>query len=320
MSDACTRSSAWADPGEIANPAEIAALAILHAPNLTLMPSPRLAYADAREVCCSACMKAGAGTTKSAKKARDPEEERFLEKYRPGAFARPSVTVDLVILTVLDKDLKVLLVQRNEHPYKGRWALPGGFVRVSDDRNDQGEDLDAAALRELEEETGLSKEAAGQFFLEQVKTFGKPGRDPRMRVISVAYYALVRSTLVPLIRAGGDVAQTRWFSVAELAHLGPVPREGALAFDHAEILEATLQRARAELDRSSIAFELVGETFTIQELRAVHEAIRGEPLDPGNFRKKFLRMIEDGHIEAARGKRATASKPASVYRFARKPV
>ena len=275
-------------------------------------------------------MKAAASTSKimSAKKAGgglddrgardpDPDEDRFLEKYRPGAFARPSVTVDLVILTVLDKDLKVLLVQRNEHPYKGRWALPGGFVRVSDDRNDQGEDLDAAALRELEEETGLSKETAGQFFLEQVKTFGRPGRDPRMRVVSVAYYALVRSTLVPLIRAGGDVAQTRWFSVADL---GETQREDALAFDHAEILEATLDRARADLDRSTIAFELVPETFTIQELRAVHEAIRGEALDPGNFRKKFLRMIEDGHIEAARGKRATASKPASVYRFARKPV
>jgi 8-oxo-dGTP diphosphatase len=254
---------------------------------------------------------------KSAKKApvrereRGPEEARFLEAYRPSEFPRPSVTVDLVILTVTDKDLKVLLVQRNEHPFKGRWALPGGFVRVSDDRNDQGEDLDAAALRELEEETGLSPETCGQFFLEQVKTFGKPGRDPRMRVISVAYYALVRSDLVPLIRAGGDVSRARWFSVADL------PQEEPLAFDHGEVLEATLDRARADLDRSSIAFELVPETFTIQELRAVHEAIGGEPLDPGNFRKKFLRMIEDGHIEAARGKRPTASKPASVYRFAR---
>jgi 8-oxo-dGTP diphosphatase len=267
-------------------------------------------------------MKAAASTTKSAKKSsgrearegRDPEEDRFLEKYRAGAIARPSVTVDLVILTVLDKDLKVLLVQRNEHPYKGRWALPGGFVRVSDDRKNQGEDLDDAALRELEEETGLSPETCGRFFLEQVKTFGKPGRDPRMRVISVAYFALVRSELVPLIRAGGDVAHARWFSVAEL------PREEPLAFDHAEILQATLDKARADLDRSTIAFELVGEIFTIQELRTVHEAIRGESLDPGNFRKKFLRMIDDGHIEAARGKRATASKPASVYRFARSNV
>jgi 8-oxo-dGTP diphosphatase len=255
---------------------------------------------------------------KAAKKTpdreRDPDEERFLETYRPAEFPRPSVTVDLVILTVENGDLEVLLVRRNEHPFKNRWALPGGFVRVSDDRNDQGEDLDAAARRELEEETGLSKETAGHFFLEQVKTFGRPGRDPRMRVISVAYYALVRSSLVPLIRAGGDVSQTRWFSVAEL------PREQPLAFDHAEILEATLEKARADLDRSTIAFELVPETFTVQELRGVHEAIRGEPLDPGNFRKKFLRMIEDGHIEAARGKRPTASKPASVYRFTRAHV
>lgn len=259
-------------------------------------------------------------TAKSAKKfsRRDPDEQTFLERYRPGAFPRPSVTVDLVILTVHDGDLKVLLVKRNEHPFKGTWALPGGFVRVSDDRIDQGEDLDDAARRELEEETGLSKETAGHFFLEQVKTFGRPGRDPRMRVISVAYYALVHSAFVPLIRAGGDVSHTRWFSVAELAtsEAGHV----SVAFDHAEILEAALAKARADLDRSSIAFELVPETFTIQELRRVHEAIRGEPLDPGNFRKKFLRMIEDGHIEAARGKRATASKPANVYRFARTPV
>jgi 8-oxo-dGTP diphosphatase len=268
--------------------------------------------------------KAAKKPSPSAPRDRDPErdlaEARFLEQYRPGAFARPSVTVDLVILTVKDRDLKILLVKRGEHPYKDRWALPGGFVRVSDDKKDQGEDLDAAALRELEEETGLAEETCGQFFLEQVRTFGRPGRDPRMRVISVAYYALVRATLVPLIRAGGDASHTRWVSVADLAPGGTPAANGAnaeaLAFDHGEILEATLDRARADLDRTSIAFELVDETFTIQELRAVHEAIRGVPLDPGNFRKKFLRMIEDGLIEPARGKRATASKPASVYRFA----
>src|SRR5690348_6066087 len=111
------------------------------------------------------------------------EEARFLERYRPGDFPRPSVTVDLVVFTVIDKLLHVLCVRRNEHPFKGRWALPGGFVRVSDDRKNQGEDLDAAAQRELLEETGLSNTAAGNIFLEQVRTFGKPGRDPRMRVI-----------------------------------------------------------------------------------------------------------------------------------------
>jgi len=242
-------------------------------------------------------------------RSRAAEEEKYLAEYRPSEYPRPSVTVDLVILTVQDKDLKILLVRRDAHPFKGRWALPGGFVRVSDDRKDQGEDLDAAAVRELEEETGLSQPV----YLDQVRTFGKPGRDPRMRVISVAYYALLRPTLAPLVRAGGDVSHTRWFSVAEL------PSEG-LAFDHAEILDVTLERARRDLDRTPIAFELVPETFTIQELRAVHEAIGGAPLDPGNFRKKFLRMIEDGLIEAARGKRPTASKPASVYRFTKKSV
>lgn len=236
------------------------------------------------------------------------DEEKFLEDYRPGDFPRPSVTVDLVIFTVIDKELRVLLVLRNEHPFKGHWALPGGFVRVKDDRRDQGEDLDAAAVRELEEETGLATSAAGRIFLAQFGAFGRPGRDPRMRVISVAYYALVRPTLVPLIRAGGDVAHAQWFAVTDLPEL---------AFDHREILDAAIARARADLDRTTIAFELVPDTFTIQELRTVHEAIRGEPLDPGNFRKKFLRMIEDGLIDAARGKRPTVSKPASIYRFIR---
>src|SRR5262249_35224150 len=147
------------------------------------------------------------------------EERRFLARYRPSAFPRPSVTVDLAILTVVDGELQVLLVERNEHPFKGRWALPGGFVRVSDDREDQGEDLDAAALRELEEETGLSQATAGRLFLEQVKTFGRPGRDPRMRVVSVAYYALVRPTLVAsreIPRAGGDVSRATWRRVADV--------------------------------------------------------------------------------------------------------
>jgi 8-oxo-dGTP diphosphatase len=248
-----------------------------------------------------------------AERRTDPDEERFLEQYRPRDFPRPSVTVDVAVFTVIDKLLHVLFVRRNEHPFKGRWALPGGFVRVSDDRNDQGEDLDTAAHRELLEETGLSHAISGNVFLEQVRTFGRPGRDPRMRVISVAYYALVRPTLVPLIRAGGDVSHAKWFDVTELASSKRARTE--LAFDHAEIFDAALERMRIDLDRTGISFELVAETFTIQELRAVHEAIRGEPLDPGNFRKRFLRLIEDGVIEPARGKRATASKPASVYRF-----
>lgn len=249
---------------------------------------------------------------------QDETEASFLADYRPGDFPRPSVTVDLAVFTVIDRLLHVLFVRRNEHPFKGHWALPGGFVRVSDENGAQGEDLDAAAHRELLEETGLvhgalAHGAIANVFLEQFRTFGAPGRDPRMRVISVAYYALVRPTLVPLIRSGGDVSHAKWFDVTELAAAdGP---RSELAFDHATIFDAALAQMRVDLDRLPIAFELVPETFTIQELRAVHEAIRGEPLDPGNFRKRFLRLQEDGIIEAARGKRATSSKPASVWRF-----
>ena len=243
-------------------------------------------------------------------------EARFLERYRPELYPRPSVAVDLVVFTIIDRLLHLLLVRRSEHPFKGQRALPGGFVRVSDDRKDQGEDLDAAAHRELLEETGLSHTASAGIFLEQVKAFGKPGRDPRMRVVSVAYYALVRPTLVPLIRAGGDVSHAMWLELADLqpAPGGKKPRV-ELAFDHADIVVAALEKMRVDIDRTAIGFELVPESFTIQELRGVHEAVGGAPLDPGNFRKRFLRLVEEGVIEPARGKRPTASKPASVYRF-----
>src|SRR5579883_2460578 len=110
----------------------------------------------------------------------DDAEARFLARYRPEQYPRPAVTVDIVVFTIVDCDLKALLVRRAEHPFKEKWALPGGFVRVGDARKDQGEDLDDAAARELAEETGLPRGAA---FLEQVHTFGKAGRDPRMRVI-----------------------------------------------------------------------------------------------------------------------------------------
>jgi 8-oxo-dGTP diphosphatase len=240
-------------------------------------------------------------------------EKRFLEEYRPDDHPRPSVTVDLVIFTIVDHTLRVLLVRRNEHPFKGRWALPGGFVRVGDSRSEQGEDLDGAARRELQEETGLD----GQSYLEQLRAFGRPGRDPRMRVISVAYYALVRPSLVPLVRAGGDAAEAAWCDVLDvLGEDAARPDRRELAFDHGEIVKVALERLRRELDRSGVAFELVPEPFTIQELRSVYEIIGGQPLDRGNFRKRFLRMLEDGVIDHARGKRPTASKPANVYRFA----
>ncbi len=224
-------------------------------------------------------------------------------------FPRPSVAVDVVLLTVADTDLKVLLIRRGEPPFAGGWAMPGGFVRVKDSPADRGEDLEAAARRELAEETGLD---AGAVYLEQLYTFGAPERDPRTRVITVAYYALLGPELRGRLRAGSDAAEARWFS---LAH--EVPKL-ELAFDHDDILRAALERVRGKIDYTPIAFELVPPTFTIAELREVYEAIKGHTYDAGNFRRRFQRMVADKVIVRAPGKRPTGTKPAAVYRFARR--
>ncbi len=223
------------------------------------------------------------------------------------SYPRPFVTVDIVVFTILDADLKILLIRRKIPPFEGRWALPGGFVRVGRAPDDPGEDLDDAALRELSEETGL---APGTAYLEQLHTFGQAGRDPRGRVITVAHYALIRPDLAPLVRAGGDASEAGWRSLSEIS-------SGMLAFDHADILAAALARVRDRIDESPIAFELVPPTFSIPELRAVYEVIKGAPYDPGNFRRRFQRMVDDGLIEQAPGKRITGTKPALVYRFKR---
>lgn len=233
------------------------------------------------------------------------EDARFVEKYRPDAYPRPAVTVDLAIFTVIDARLVTLLIKRKEAPFRGRWALPGGFVRVGSSRKEQGESLDDAALRELREETGLPLDPG---YLEQVGAFGEANRDPRMRVISVGYFALIRPALGALIQAGTDASHAEWVSVKDV-------KKRELAFDHESILTTALARLRERLDGSSVAFALVGETFTIPELRAVHEVIHDQALDAGNFRRRFLRWLEDGVIEEAPGRRITASKPASVYRF-----
>src|SRR4051812_7586422 len=197
-------------------------------------------------------------------KARAIEDEKsFLAGYKPKDYPRPSVTVDLVVFTILDAQLRVLLVKRKEHPFKGTWALPGGFVRVDDTGPTQGEDLDAAAHRELLEETGLTGD---RVFLEQLYTFGKANRDPRMRVISVAYYALVRPDLAPIVRAGGDVSDAQWFVVESL-------KKVELAFDHREVVQTALDRVRGKLDYSNLAFDLVPLTFTIPELRTVFSIV-----------------------------------------------
>jgi len=239
----------------------------------------------------------------------DMTEEEFLKGYQKQEYPKPSVTADLVIFTVTDTDLKVLLIRRKGHPHKGSWALPGGFVEVGDGFECQGESVEEAAHRELSEETGLPR---GSCFLEQLYTFGKPNRDPRLRIITVAFYALISPDKVHRVHAGDDASDAQWFSV-EHEVVGKMP----LAFDHVEILRVGVERIRGKIDYAPIAFELVPPTFTVAELRSVYEAIKGKTYEPSSFRRRFKRMCTDGVIEEAPGKRLTSSRPAKVYKFNR---
>ena len=218
-----------------------------------------------------------------------------LRSMSPGLRLTAAVTVDLVVLTVRQEGLSVLAVKRGVPPYKGRWALPGGFVG-------DGEDLVQAAARELEEETGLR---AGRAHLEQLATYGTPGRDPRGRVVSTAYLALLPDP--PPATAGSDAADARWLPVAEL--LG-----GArLAFDHHRILTDGVERARAKLEYSPLAAAFCAEEFTIAELRRVYEAVWGTPLDPRNFHRK---VTSTPGFVAPTGRTTTrdGGRPAQLFR------
>ncbi|MCD2463931.1 MULTISPECIES: NUDIX domain-containing protein [unclassified Streptomyces] len=235
--------------------------------------------------------------------------------YDPSAFPPFAVTVDLVVLTVRRHALCTLVVRRGEEPYRGRWALPGGFVR-------EDEDLSGAAARELVEETGLCAHdpaapppvPSNGAHLEQLATYGAPDRDPRMRVVSVAHLALAPD--LPAPRAGGDANSARWAPVEELlgedvlagtaeagAALGTGGAEGsggeagdggdgkeggpvALAFDHARILADGVERARSKIEYSSLATAFCPPEFTVGELRRVYEAVWGVALDPRNFHRK----------------------------------
>lgn len=249
-------------------------------------------------------------------------EAEFLAAYKQRDYPRPSVTVDLLIFTILNTDLKVLLIKRGGHPCRGMWALPGGFADVGDGtKENQGESLDRSAARELGEECFGDSEGQTKIIdklmsdhrvhLEQLYTFGEPYRDPRCRVITVAYYALVPPDLVPLVKASSDAREAQFFSVASEVNFDE------LAFDHEKVLRVGLDRIRGKIDYAPIAFNLLPEAFTISELRAVHEAIKGTSYDPGNFRRRFNRMLTDGILVEAPGKRLTGGKPAKVYRFVR---
>ncbi|HKS98377.1 MAG TPA: NUDIX domain-containing protein [Rugosimonospora sp.] len=206
--------------------------------------------------------------------------------------ARVELAVDLVILTVRDTALQVLLVERGKPPYRGRLALPGGFVRP-------GEDLPEAALRELAEETGI---AGTDLHLEQLGTYGAPQRDPRGHIVSVAYLAIAPGLPTPV--AGSDAAAARWWPVAGL---------GPLAFDHTQILTDGVERARAKLEYTNLATVFCGETFTIGELRHVYEVVWGYPLDPGNFSRKVTRT-EGFAIPTGAKRVVSAGRPPELYR------
>lgn len=281
-------------------------------------------------------------------------EAEFLARYDAGAFERPSVSVDMVLFTVAnaepddhrklpDKMLQVLLIKRGDHPYLGQWALPGGFVNIN-------EGLDAAAARELQEETGIDG-----VYMEQLYTWGDVGRDPRTRVISCSYLSLVDADSLR-VHAGDDAADARWFTVRE-THLqtvrtmtergyvleersqvtlqagdvavggvirvvrtveGKVSRverhieaSAGLAFDHLKVIDYGLERLRTKVEWSDIAFTLVPDRFTLAELRKVYETILGRELHAANFRRDVEPMVE----ETNEVRREGGHRHAKLFRF-----
>lgn len=206
------------------------------------------------------------------------------------------MTVDLVVLTVRDGALSALLVRRGASPYRGRWALPGGFVL-------RDEDLPAAAARELAEETGLVPDAV---HLEQLATYGDPRRDPRGRVVTVAYLALLPDLPAPV--AGTDAAAARWSPVDDI--VGGAVR---LAFDHTRILADGVERARAKLEYAPLGAAFCPAEFTIAELRQIYEAVWGTTLDPRNFHRKVT-GTPGFVVEASGSTTRNGGRPAQLYR------
>ena len=209
-------------------------------------------------------------------------------------FARPALTVDCVVFGLDDEDLKVLLIERDLPPFEGQWALPGGFVRVD-------ESLDDAALRELREETGLKK-----VFLEQLYTVGDLDRDPRERVVTVTYYALVRLSSHK-VKAATDARQALWFAIDD------VPK---LAFDHQKIMTMAHERLRGKVRYQPIGFELLPQKFTLRQLQHLYEVILDRELDKRNFRKKILGMEILEELDEL--ETDVAHRAARLYRFDKK--
>lgn len=238
------------------------------------------------------------------------DEREFLASYDAARFPHPSVTADVAILTASQGRLQAVLVRRARHPDRGLWSLPGGFVRMD-------ESLDQAAVRVLREKAGV-----GGVFLEQLYTFGEPDRDPRTRVITVAYVALVEPATLRLPK-NGDVRLAALHVPWTGERGGPVEardehgKKLPLAFDHAGILGLVVKRLRGKLDYAPIGFELLPKEFTLLDLQSIHETILGRRLNKDSFRRRML----DSRRVAATGRReeAVGHRPAEYYRFVRTP-
>jgi len=241
-------------------------------------------------------------------------EKEFLSKYNPNEYEKPSVTADILVFTINEQQqLELLLIKRGGHPYQGKWAIPGGFVGID-------EAVDTAAKRELAEETGLT-----DLYLEQLYTFGAVQRDPRMRVISVAYMALVPQNKLNL-RAGDDAAEAKVFQVMiDNWELGFTGGDGIyltsadLAFDHEEIIRIGLNRLAGKLDYTNIGFEFLEnpDCFTIYEFKQIYDAIKGKASDLGNFRRMFKkRYLDEGTVsELNETSTKYSKKEAKCYRY-----
>lgn len=234
------------------------------------------------------------------------DDEAFLRDYDPERYPRPSVTVDVVLIAAEAGLLRTVVVRRTEPPHGGRWALPGGFLRLD-------ESLDAAAARVLREKAGVR-----DAYLEQLYTFGTPRRDPRTRVISVAYYGLLtprRWSALKLADGARKAALTvPWAGEAggsvEIA--GDDGKPLPLAFDHRDILGTAVKRLRGKLRYAPIAYELLPETFTLLDLQRVHETILGTRLNKDSFRR---RMLASGELEPAGAmQEGVGHRPAALYR------
>ncbi|MEK6816876.1 MAG: NUDIX domain-containing protein [Nanoarchaeota archaeon] len=210
-----------------------------------------------------------------------------LEDYK-----RPSVAVDMVVFTATEDALKVLLIKRGKEPFSGHWCLPGGFMKID-------ESPENAALRELKEETGVK-----DVYLEQLYTFGEPKRDPRGRVISISYFALVDSSRIkPFVTGQEKIENVQWCDIARLPKLG---------FDHKDIIEYALKRLRYKMEYTAVGLELLPYRFTLTQLQNLYEIILNEKIDKRNFRKKIVSM---GIVESTGHVKKGSHRPAVLYRF-----